>query len=449
MAILKTSVGFPDPRVTRRGFHRWLAAGGGVALAACAAPGSEGEVGRTARPAVTLEYWSRFGPPIQDVEEQRLPVFMEQFAPIKVERTTITGGAAQLAPKLTTAFASNTAPDVFTIGSRALVIYADPGWALALDAYPAVRKAAQDFFGPPQQVATYQGKLYGLTYLVDARLTMWRKDLLAGEGLPTARQQLPNTWDEFRKTAKQLARYDGGQLVRAGFDIPKRGSNVFNLFMLIVAQQGKGFLNPQGTEVAFSGPEGERALQMMVDFVHRDRLDAFERPDPPRGVPLLATPITAGQWTNSQSIRRVGEAQVDPAATLAPAFTPEFDTKPTAAAYLGGTWQLVNKAAKDVDAAIELLLFLAGRDHLLAVAEATTSVPPLKSAGQADYLKNPLLRIFYDSLPYGWSVPQHPRFTEMFERIRDNNTDAMAQKKSAKAALTDSAAYCNALLAGG
>lgn len=281
---------------TRR---RLLAAGESVAaaglLAACGGllqPGGRAS-GTTPRKAVTLEYWSRFGVPIQAVEEKNLPLFMQKFAPIQVERTTITGGSTGLIEKITTAFASNTAPDLFTMGSRNVVTYAHPGSVLSLDSLPRVRREEQDFFGPPQAVARYRAKLYGMTYFIDSRQPIYRKDLLAGAGLPTDRKQLPKTWEQFRETAKKLARWEGGQLARAGFNVSKSGSDVFN------------------------------------------------------------------------------------------------------------------------------------------------------------HLQNPLLRPFYEALAYGWSVPQHPRFDEMFNRIVANNSDAVAQKKSVREALADSVGYCNALLAGG
>src|SRR5688572_23575228 len=58
------------------------------------------------RRAVTLQFWSRFATPIQDVEEKNLPVFMERSAPIKVERTLAAVDYGQLVEKITTAFAS-------------------------------------------------------------------------------------------------------------------------------------------------------------------------------------------------------------------------------------------------------------------------------------------------------------------------------------------------------
>jgi ABC-type glycerol-3-phosphate transport system substrate-binding protein len=415
------------------------------ALAACG-ESSAGRPGGTTRRAVTLQYFSRFGPPIEDVEVQAVAAFNERFAPTRVERTTITGAIEE---KITTAFASETPFDVFTMGSRALVTYADPGYALPLDGFAELRQDVADFFGPPQDVARYKGKLYGMTYYIDSRQPIYRKDLLAAEGLPTDSARLPRTWEQFRDTTRRLATWQGGQLTRSGFNVPKSGPNAFNLWMVMVAQQGKGMLTPDGKRAAFDGPEGERALQTLVDFVHRDRIDALERPPAPAGVPLLGSPVLAGEWANSAAITAVERAGLKASDLLAPAFTPEFGAKPTVASYLGGSWLMLSKTGQDRAAGVELLRFLSTLDHLMAVAKSQRSVPPRKSASADPYLQDPLVRPFYDALPVGWSVPQHPRFTEMFDRLVANATEAMAQQKSVKAALTDSAGYVNALLAGG
>ena len=71
------------------------AGGAGAGLLAACAVGGEGtgggaEAPRAARKAVTLQYWSRFGPgrsrpyvQTGEYEDQRLPVFMEQQAPVR------------------------------------------------------------------------------------------------------------------------------------------------------------------------------------------------------------------------------------------------------------------------------------------------------------------------------------------------------------------------------
>ena len=105
------------------------------------------------------------------------------------------------------------------------------------------------------------------------------------------------------------------------------------------------------------------------------------------------------------------------------------------------------KQNRDVDASLDFLTYMTGYDVSLAVAQSQYTVPARKSAEKEAYLQDPLLRPFYDSLQYGWVVPQHPRYARIRAKLIEVVVDAMQQKRSVKEALADAAAFSNALLA--
>ena len=433
--------------MTRRAIVSGAAGASGVLVAACGAADDRPAPAATKRPA-TIQYWARYAGAIGEVEERSLPVFKARAPHLTVERTFVGAGTYDnLLEKVTTSFASGTAPDVFNIGSSGIATYAHPGYVLQLDADGRLRKEAEDFFAPPNAIGKYRGKLYGMTWYIDSRMPLYRKDLLAEVGLPADRKGLPKTWDQFREVAKRLSKWDGAQIARVGFDVPKTGDA--KLFMQLIAQQGKGIYNAEMSRVQFDGPEGQRALQLLVDLVHRDRVDSFQRPALPQGVEPLATPYVAGRYGNSELIAAVRRAGVDPEQLLVSDFTPEFSAKTTAASYLGGTWQMASKSTRDVDAAVEWLAFTVGPENALAIAEATTTVPTRKSLDRAPYLQNALLRPYYESLQYGSSVPAHPRHREIEARLIEVIGEATQQKKSVQQALADAAAFANPILAAG
>jgi ABC-type glycerol-3-phosphate transport system substrate-binding protein len=413
------------------------------ALAACGIGGT-GEAPRDARPAVTLEFWSRMGQGASrsyvetgEFEEQRLRVFMEQQAPVKVNRTVISNGD-ELLQKLTVAYVAGAGPDVFNIGSPGVAQLAAPGFVLPLDSYPRVKKEAADFFPSGLSIGTYKQKLYGLTYYADMRIMIYRKDRLAEAGLPTDRKGLPRTWEAFVEVSKKLARWEGGQMTRFGFDVPR---NDESFWLMMVKQLGKEMLSPDLTKAQFDGPEGERALQTIVDFFHRDRIDSFERPSPPSGVTVLATDIAGSMFNNTQQIGNVAAANVDPAKTLVTDFAPEFTAKETATGYLGGTWVLAGKENKHLDSTVDLLLFLATPEQLTGVTQAFNAVPPRKSMDKS--VTDPLLRPFYDAQDKGWSVPGHPKFSQLRVKIREVVLQAMRREKSVKEAVAEMASFTN------
>jgi ABC-type glycerol-3-phosphate transport system substrate-binding protein len=427
----------------RRAFVLASLAPAAAAIAACGGGGGGGGA-TTTRKAVTLDFWSRMGQgagrayvETGEFEEKRLPVFMEKHAPVRVNRTVIASGD-ELLQKLTVSYVAGTGPDVFNIGSPGVAQLAAPGFVLPLDSYQRVKKEASDFFQSGLNIGTYKQKLYGLTYYADMRIMLYRKDRLAEAGLPTDRKSLPKTWEKFVEVTKKVARWEGGQMTRFGFDVPR---NDESFWLMMVKQLGKEMLSPDLTKAQFDGPEGERALQTIVDFIHRDRIDSFERPAAPSGVPLLATDLAGSVFNNSQQIGNVAAANVDPAKVLITDFAPDFTGKETATGYLGGTWVLAGKQNKDVDATLDLLLFLAAPEQLTGVTQAFNAVPPRKSMDKS--VTDPLLRPFYEAQDKGWSVPGHPKFSQLRVKIREVVLKAMRREKSVKEAVAEMTAFTN------
>jgi multiple sugar transport system substrate-binding protein len=422
------------------------AAGGALAACGLGAPPRE-TAGGPARRAVTLQFWSRFGGtnPIEAVELQDLPVYAQKAAPTGVERSVI-ADYNTLLDKLTVGFASGTGPDVFTLGSPGIAQFAAPGSLLALDRSARVKKEAEDFFGPPLNVGKYRGTLFGLTYFVDMRIPLYRKDVLADAGLPTDRKAQPKTWEQFRDVTRKLARWEGGELKRVGFDVPKGDDT---LFYTLVRQQGKDALNADMTRAGFDAVEGERALQFEVDLLQRDRVDSYTRPTFPSGVESLATPLLASRWTSSQVMSGMQRAGVQPKDVLVTDFTPDYAGKTTATGYLGGTWVAANKDTKAADESIDLLLYLSGLEHTTAVAEATQTTPARKAADKSPLVQEPVLRPFYEALAAAWSVPQHQRFEFVRRKVVELQTAALKQEKSVKEAVGEMITQTAVLLAGG
>ncbi|HET7768015.1 MAG TPA: extracellular solute-binding protein, partial [Chloroflexota bacterium] len=336
-------------------------------LAACGTAGGSESTSSAAKKPASISYLARYAGAIGEVEEKSIPLFKAKFPHITVERTYIGSGSYDaLLEKVTTGFASGTAPDVFNMGSSGIASYSHPGHVLQLDTVPRLKKEIDDFFGPPNNIGKYKGKQYGMTWYVDSRMPIYRKDMMTEVGVPTDRKSMPKTWDQFRDMTKKLAKWEGGQISRIGFDVPKTGDA--KLFLLLMAQQNKPIYNAEMTKAQFDGPEGQKALQLIVDLVHRDRVDSFQRPTFPQGVEPLATQYVAGRFGNSELIAAVRRANVDPAQLLVSDFTPEFTAKTTAASYLGGTWQMVNKSTKEQDAAIEWMAYTVGPENALAIA---------------------------------------------------------------------------------
>lgn len=87
--------------------------------------------------------------------------------------------------------------DVLNIDVAWTSEFAAAGWIRPL---PRDRYPLDTFLRPVVDTATYDGRLYAVPYVTNAGLLLYRKDVLAEEGVPP-----PRTWAELEQAAKTIA----------------------------------------------------------------------------------------------------------------------------------------------------------------------------------------------------------------------------------------------------
>ncbi|GGX99526.1 ABC transporter substrate-binding protein [Streptomyces minutiscleroticus] len=87
--------------------------------------------------------------------------------------------------------------DVLNIDVNWTTQFAAAGWIRPL---PGDRFPLRSFLPPVVGTATYDGRLYAVPYVTNAGLLLYRKDVLAEEGVPP-----PRTWAELEHAAKTVA----------------------------------------------------------------------------------------------------------------------------------------------------------------------------------------------------------------------------------------------------
>ncbi|MFE7929271.1 ABC transporter substrate-binding protein [Streptomyces sp. NPDC057456] len=87
--------------------------------------------------------------------------------------------------------------DVLNIDVAWTSEFAATGWIRPL---PRDRFPLGSFLRPVVDTATYDGRLYAVPYVTNAGLLLYRKDVLAEEGVPP-----PRTWAELERAAKTIA----------------------------------------------------------------------------------------------------------------------------------------------------------------------------------------------------------------------------------------------------
>jgi multiple sugar transport system substrate-binding protein len=404
-----------------------FAGSGALVLGACAAGG--GTEAPKVRPAVSMEYWSRWSQADRtDVEEKRVAEWNAANAPTKFTRTGLTGDYIE---KLNVAAAAGTMPDTYTVGGSGIPNFSLKGVALVgIDKYPAVKKELPDFFDPTIEASKYQGKLNGLPYIVDIRTMIARKDLMVQAGLDPAKW--PDTWDQFREAARRMTKRNGVDFTQVGFNVPKGRWNSHDLFMTLIVQGGEQPFNAELTKPNLAGAAGRQALQLMVDLINRDQVDTFKPPAAPSGVNPMVAGLQASTWDSAGPVNAARLSAPDVAANMIVMPMPKLKQRWT---YMGGTWLMASNAPKDPATAVDLLLYLTAAKHADAINSIQNAVPPRKSAGSSDYVKQPLIKPFYDAIVGGWTYPNHGYYTEIRDVITDEVIAALQQAKGVEAAL--------------
>lgn len=155
-------------------------------------------------------------------------------------------------------------PDVFLMDVAWLSLFAESDWLTNLD--EAVNR--EDFFeSVVESVDLYNGNLVAVPVYMDTGLLYYRKDLLEKFNLP-----VPRTFDSLRKSAL-IVQSEMRKTNPVFYGFVWQGMQYEGLVVNLLEFAGPdgGFLNKNG-KIELHRPANVKALAMMRDFIHRDRI---------------------------------------------------------------------------------------------------------------------------------------------------------------------------------
>jgi len=165
--------------------------------------------------------------------------------------------------KIGAAAAANGLPDLFS----ADVVFM-PNWTSAglfqdltarIDGMPDIDKVAPAGIN----VATWDGKKYGMPFIADLSVWMWNKKLYKQAGLDP--EKGPTTLQEFADQARAVAKL-GGDIHGTYFGGNCGGCNAFTWFPIAWAD-GETIMNPEGTESHANSDEWKGIFKIFRDMV--------------------------------------------------------------------------------------------------------------------------------------------------------------------------------------
>src|SRR5690242_19384821 len=222
-------------------------------LAACSGSGSSSS-GTSSNGTVTIQWWHAQTPPLDKVMQQLANSFNASHPHIVVQASTGGTSTGDLLPKVTTALAAGTAPDVaYIYGSYAANI-AQSGKTVNLkNIIHTPGYNWNDFYPASQQIVSPGGKVIGFPALIDNLSVLYTKKLFPPADVPVPS---PNwTWDQFRAIAKRMT--NPAKHIY-GVNYPTGGDTLDTSWRFFPGlwQRGEQILSPDHKKALFNSPAG-------------------------------------------------------------------------------------------------------------------------------------------------------------------------------------------------
>ncbi len=324
-----------------------------------------------------------------------------------------------LTNKLPTAFATNSAPDVYMISAGGFMKYAKAGCMQPLDEYmdDSLKK---DFYEQSLNAAMYDGKIMGLPIEREPVALFYNKNRLTGKGVDP-----PANWDELEDSVKKL-NSDG----MTGINLPWQPNDYQNFIFYSFLMQAGGVIDGETGTSKFK-TSGLKALKLWRTLSKYNYKSEATIQLPSDIYPLASGKTSmqvCGYWAVKMLERYYPDFEYGAIPIPGPA--DGIDTS-----VYGGWFQVVNPNRKNVDAAAEFTVWMWGKETVRPLqwcTEASSKFPARKSVvagSQEKAFSSPVSEMFKTRiLPNAIPEPRYP--VEMSNIVSRSIQEAMFTDKS-------------------
>ncbi len=234
-------------------------------------PGCSRRIEEEEGDVVTIRFWHAMGGPLGEVLNDLIDEFNATHPGIFVKSESM-GSYDALKQKILASIMAGNQPDLAQayeawistlLGGDALVDLGelDPGFAGELE----------DFFPILVENSYYDGRLMSLPFNKSIPVLYYNKDLFRRAGLDPERP--PRTWEEFSAACRELTRdlTGDGKPNQWGFKFTDHAT----YFECLLVQNGGEIYHPADQSMLFASPQGQEALQYLVDLVRKHRIADF------------------------------------------------------------------------------------------------------------------------------------------------------------------------------
>lgn len=421
-----------------------------LALAAAGCGGSSGGGQSQSSPAagsggkVTIQFWHAQTQIDATVMQQLVRQFNASHPDIVVQASSGGTSTGDLLPKVTTAIAAGTYPDIaYIYGSYAANIASSDKTVNLASQIHQPGYNWNDFYPASRQIVAPGGKVIGFPALIDNLSVIYNKKLFAAAGVPPPS---PNwTWSDFRAVAKKLtnpAKHIYGVNYPIGGDLLDTSWRFFPGFW----QRGGQILSPDDKQALFNSPAGVQNLtlwQQMATVDHSVYLDpTAEKAEPLFTAGHLAM-FVSGPW----EVPTLNQAKVDWGDVQLPAVSTNHQT-------VSGpdNWVIFKHNQARVNASIEFLKWLTAPKQELTWMMGSGSLPIrpsiLKLPGYQKFLhKYPGIGPMAENLVNAKeAMPTLPQWPRVVNALGTAIASTLLGKSQPKAALDQAAQQSDAIL---
>lgn len=348
-----------------------------------------------------------------------------------------------------TSVAGGNPPDVVQVDNIFLGEYIKGGILMDLTDYVTQWPDYDDFVEAYRQVATLNGRVYGVWLNTDNRLFFWNKKLFQEAGLDPERP--PRTWDELIEYGKKLT--NPPEVYGFYFPASSQEDTPHRWYIFLYSAGGQ-ILTDDGKQAAFNSEAGVKALELykrLVDEGITPKTVLGDKPEDANKAFFAGAyaMLVGGSW-GYRDAKKAGydtPEKFNETFGAAPVPIPEGGQIAT----MGGGYVMgVPATTRHKDLALELLQIITSKELEQQYALDKSFVPVRKSIlAQPDIFKDifPYFPAIAEVAPYTHFRPTIPEYSEISTLITTAIQKAIAGEATPKEALDEAAAKVNELLA--
>ena len=377
-----------------------------------------------------IEVWAHSGSPAHSrAIQQQVVRFNSIQHEIRVNVVILPEGSYE--EKLATAAAKNKLPDIVEVAAPYIYQYAESGLLQPLDKW--LMQADLDEFLPAIiRQSMYHGRLYAVMPTVSGVVMFANRKLLDQAGVKLPGKATGLSVNEFSNALARLARYDSDGAV-LDMQLYRNGDWPGLVMMPLLYSANGGLIIKQGTDRFVQGLDSEQTLRVL-ETVQQWIRKGYVVDSPASFIKGEVAMVVAGHQSFWQYYTALGDD------LLVMPF-PDFGHGGKIALD-SWSWGLTRQC-KDPQAAMHLLEFLLRDEEVMTMADATGTLPALKSviAEAEDYGPDGQLAMMPQLIEQSAVMPEsavYPYVTRIFQqafaKIRGGDSVRTTMAKAAVAA---------------